>query len=147
MISRIAILGAAVALDAVIAVLATLDSVNALLNVLTILVALAVAFPVIRSKRKDAVIHEQKQVIESHKNRLDALDADLIGACERADEAEEWAHKSETNAEHWRARYQEQEKYTAPEALELVAKKLGAIEELLRMWIVKDETRDLPPTP
>lgn len=140
---RLYVIGLAVSADALL-LLAVLDDVNVLLNVFAVLVALIAAFPIIRSKRKDVVISEQGQVIESIKLRLEALEADLAGARRRADNAEEQARQAETSVEHWRARYQEQEKYTAPEALELVAKKLASIEELLRMWMVKDEMRDLP---
>jgi hypothetical protein len=84
-------------------------------------------------------------VIESHKNRNDALEADLLGARGRANTAEGRVLEAVKDREHWRGRYEEQEKYTAPEALQLVATKLGSIEDLLRLWIVKDETRDIPP--
>lgn len=146
MVTRIAVLGAAVLADLAVLTVAAIDDLNAFLNVVTIVIALIVAFPVIRSKRKDAVIKEQKEVIESHQQRIEACLADLDGAVSRANDAEVLAARHERDACDWRARYEEQEKYAAPEAFKSIDRHLARIEELLRMWIVKDETSGLPHT-
>lgn len=70
-----------------------------------------------RSKRKDAVIAEQKLVIESHTTRISALERDLAGVTDRANVAAEAAKECEKRAAEWQARYDEQSRYTAPVAV------------------------------
>lgn len=91
---------------------------NAVLNIVTLIAAATVAVPVLRAKRKDAIITEQSQVIESHERRIKALEDDLLGAQKRADELAQQLVTSQTDLAAANARYEEQAKYTAGPAIE-----------------------------
>lgn len=91
--------------------------VNLILNVV-MLVALAVSVPrIVQGKRKDAIIATDRQTIEALEARAKTLERER-DAVERAADAEHVKRiEAEKAVEVERARYQEQSKYTAPEAL------------------------------
>lgn len=95
-----------------------MNDVNTVLNVAMFLLVAVVAVPVLRSKRKDGIIDEQAKVIESHERRINALEQDLKGAQDRANEVSVALAEANNRAAAAEARYEEQLKYTARPAVE-----------------------------
>lgn len=91
---------------------------NVVLNLFTLALVIVFAVPVLKSRRKDAVIAEQKEVIDSHEQRIAALERDLAGAQQRANETMVHAAALEAQKAAAEARYAEQAKYTAAAAVE-----------------------------
>lgn len=90
---------------------------NLLLNVLMLVMAVVVAVPIVRSRRKDATIAELEKLAHGRGERIVDLEADVKGVQARADAAEDAAKGCQTEIATWRARYEEQSKYTAEGAV------------------------------
>lgn len=131
MMIRLATLASTLAADVIVLAYANFDQLNVIFNIATIAVAIAVAFPVIRSRRKDVTIRELVQAADSKDTLIEALKSDVEGLKVRAIRAEDNCRAAEIKAEHWEARYHEQENYTAKGALEQVAERLGGLEHVL----------------
>lgn len=116
------------AVQAIVFAYATFDQLNVVFNIATIVVAIAVAFPVIRSRRKDATIRELIQALEAKDALIETLHADIEGLKTRAKRAEDDCHEIKLRANHWEARYHEQEKYTAQGALEQIGERLAGLQ-------------------
>lgn len=110
--------------DAALLVGAALD-MNLVLNLFTLALIAVAAVPVLRSRRKDAIIKELNDVCDVKERREKELEKDLAGAQARANQAEEAAKFSVKEAEKWQARYEEQSKYTAPEAVMQIESELA----------------------
>lgn len=94
-------------------------------------------------KAKDAVIATNEQTIESLHERVATVEADLKGCSERAERYHDRAKLAEEKAVAAEAKYQEQTRYTAPEAFKEINAHLAKIEELLRSWLVRDAAQGL----
>lgn len=128
---RIGTLLTTVAVDAAVFAYASFDQLNVIFNIATIAVAIAVAFPIIRSRRKDVTIRELAQACDSKDSLIVALQTDVNGLKTRAQRAEDDCHETKIRAEHWESRYHEQEKYTAQGALEVIGERLAGLEHVL----------------
>lgn len=115
----------------------------------------ALAVPFIRSRRKDGVIGEQRLVIEGKNLLLETETERRTVAESRLEHAVERRQEAEKKAAAIEARYQEQAKYTAENALGEVKdvifetgketqRALGRIESLLSAVMVANELRDVP---
>jgi hypothetical protein len=142
-VARLALLAGAVFAEFLYVAAATVNDFNVWLNVITIVIALAVAVPVIRSRRKDAALDQQEKVIAANERRINQLERDLAGATRRAEQAAEEATRAAHDATHWRSKYEEQEKYAAPQAFALIERHIGGIEELMRAMFIRLEVSDV----
>jgi chromosome segregation ATPase len=113
-----------------IAVFALLDLVG-FLQGLAVVVGLAAVLAVGSSKRKDATIGDLEKALKGKDERLEETKAQLDGASRRADEAEKAGRRCSDEVIHWKAKYDEQERYTARGALETVAERLGSLEHTI----------------
>lgn len=139
----------------ILGVTVDVGSVVAIAGALMFLVAL---LPAGWSRRKSATIStlEEQNVSQGHLIRtrdreIEDLEKALVGCQARADRAEQKIHAVEKELAGVKAAYLEQSKYSAPEAFVTIGKKLAAIEELLRAWLVVDAAsglmpREKPPT-
>lgn len=125
-----ALLGAAL-IDFAVFAYASFDQLNVIFNIATIVVAIAVAFPIIRSRRKDVTIRELSQSVDSKDTLLESLRDDIEGLKIRAKRSEDECHEVKLRAEHWEARYTEQARYTAEGALQTIGERLAAMEAVL----------------
>jgi hypothetical protein len=91
--------------------------VNLLLNILTILIACAVAVPIMKSRRKDETIKDLNASLAAADRRLEDAQAEVAGAQVRANQMEEACKYAVKEQEKWHARYEEQRKYTAQGAV------------------------------
>lgn len=124
------------------AALAVIEA-NGVVQLLTVALIVAAAVPVLRNKTKDATIASLRESADARAERIKDLEADLRGCKARADAEHEQRREAERHVSKLEGQLEEQAKYTAKEALEVVAKKLGAIEALLTAWITKDASRGL----
>lgn len=86
------------------------DSLNVYLNLFTILLVVGAALPVIKSRRKDATIRDLEE----------AMTAKAALAEERAEQLrqlEQGCQHLKTEGAEWKARYEEQSRYTAESAI------------------------------
>lgn len=125
--------------------LAAAGELNAdnIVQLLTVALIVAAAVPVLRNKSKDSTIDALRSSADARMERIKDLEADLVGCKARADEEHERRREAERRVSKLEGQLEEQSKYTAPEAFQSIEKHLGQIEELLRFWIVKDETREI----
>lgn len=73
---------------------------------------------------KDSAIATHQQSIDSLETRVQTLEADLIGAQQRANALHEERDDARHLAAEWKARYEEQAKYTAGPAFEALTETL-----------------------
>jgi hypothetical protein len=106
----------------------TAATLEGTLQMVLVLIGLAAALAVGRSKRKDQIIGD----LEKSEARLEKA---LEGASKRADEEHERRRQCEKSIERWQARYEEQSKYTAKEAFEAVVGELGELRATLKTSI------------
>lgn len=127
------------------ALLALLGSFSAdsAVQLLTVALIAAAAIPVLRSKTKDSTIEALRESAEARMERIKDLESDLRGCKQRADAEHERRRDAERRVSKLEGQLEEQAKYTAKEAFEVIAAKLGAIEALMQAWLTKDATRDL----
>lgn len=114
--TKLMLLGAAAVADVVVTAAQVLD-INVVLNVVMLLVAALVALPLIRSRRKDATIKDLEAELDAAHRRRDGALEDLAGAQKRANMGEEAIKHLRTELAAAQARYEEQSKYTAKEAV------------------------------
>jgi ABC-type transport system involved in cytochrome bd biosynthesis fused ATPase/permease subunit len=93
------------------------DRLNVALNFGTILIVVLVAIPLARSKRKDATIKDLNDALEAKDKRLEESVTDVAEAKQQARQIEQAAAHCRDEATAWRSKYEEQSKYTAPEAI------------------------------
>lgn len=110
------LLKASTALVDVVTAMSFGERVNLLLNILVFAAAVVVAVPWLRSKRKDGVIRELEEVVDTKDRLIVSLRDDIKGVAQRADQLAERVTSCERAAAEWQARYEEQSKYTAREA-------------------------------
>lgn len=98
-----------------------------LISVFTLVVLLLGAPRYVRGLRakgfleeKDRVIETKQQTIDACNERVASLETDREGARAAAKHATEAARFFEQECAQWRARYEEQSKYTAKEALQTI---------------------------
>lgn len=93
---------------------------NLVLNVVTVAIVIGAAFPVLRSKRKDATIAELKESVDSKDERIGDLTAERDECKLKIRQFEQaCGHLREELAE-LRGAYDQQSRYTAEQALETV---------------------------
>lgn len=90
---------------------------NLLLNVLTILLAIGVAIPALKSKRKDATIKDLTDALEAKDDLLEARTTERDEAQQQKRQIEQAAQHCTTEAAKWQAKYEEAKQYTAQEAV------------------------------
>lgn len=95
------------------------------------IVVLVAALAVGRGKTKDATIKTLQDDNAALIGRVKTLGGDLEGASKRASDAEKHARQALDDVIHWRAKYDEQERYTAKGALETVGERLASLEATL----------------
>lgn len=118
-------------------------SADGLVQLLTVALVVAAAVPVMRNRAKDSTIEALRASAEARLERIHDLESDLAGCKQRADEEHKSRAEADRKVSKLEGKLEEQAKYTAPEAFEMISSHLAKIEELMRAWIVKDETRDL----
>ena len=75
---------------------------------------------------KDQAISTNEQSIDALERRVQVLEEELRGAQERGNIAEERAHTAEKQEREWKARYDEQARYTAGPAFEKLSAVIAA---------------------
>lgn len=89
------------------------DNANTALNLFTIVLVVIAAVPVIKSRRKDAIIKDLEAALHAKDERMVELREELLGAQARADANDDRAHAAEKREAECRAKYDEIQKYTA----------------------------------
>lgn len=131
--------GAVVASLGIVAASALPDA-NVLLNVITVILLIVFGPRYIRTSRLRTEIQELKDLIDTSELQKTSLKEELIGVQARADKAEvAQQHLKQENAE-WKARYDEQTKYTAPVALEEIKKLLEGQQEFHKQVVSDNRT-------
>lgn len=120
---------------------------NGVVQLLTVALIVSAAVPVLRSRTKDSTIEALRESAEARAGRIKDLEADLRGCRDRADSEHSIRLQSERRIAKLEGQLEEQAKYTAKEAFEVVAVKLGSIEALLQAWLVRDAAKGLDAFP
>lgn len=121
----------------VIRVVAGAEAFFAAFNLSTYLQAVAIATGLVvfiavgRVKQKDAANADLETALAAKTERLKETEAHLEGASHRADEAETHARACSDEVIHWKAKYDEQERYTARGALEDVGERLASLQSTI----------------
>lgn len=111
----------AIALAAVLSLL-TFDQWSTAIGLAVVIGGVIIAIP---SRRSLAV---WKGNAEADRRRADGIQKDLEGAIARAATAEGEARRCSDQVIHWKAKYDEQERYTAQGALEQVAAQMAKLQ-------------------
>jgi predicted lipid-binding transport protein (Tim44 family) len=93
-------------------------SANLLLNLLTILIAVGVAIPAVKSRRKDATIKDLTEALDAKDKRVKTLAEELKDRTQQVRQIEQAAQHCTTEAAKWQAKYEEAKQYTAAEAVQ-----------------------------
>lgn len=124
---KLSLLAAATVLDIAAWLASQIGDVNVILNVVTILVALAVAYPIIRSRRKDMTIADLEKALDARNERLTETQEALEGASVRADAAEATKQKLREEIAGLEGEMRHLKLYAAPQAFESIAAELASV--------------------
>lgn len=108
-------------------ILAAIPEANVVLNAIVVLALIIFGPKYFRAKNAEAQLSEKDQIIKTHqqtidafKDRSDSREADVEYLRGKVLAIEEAYSEAQSKIEGWKGRYEEQSKYTAPEAFEQI---------------------------
>lgn len=105
-----------------------LQDIERLVTLILFAVVAVTAVPILRSRRKDAIIKVLEADVRARASAMEALSLQLEGASTRADEEHEKRRECEREISRLQGQCDELAKFTAPEAFRVIADRLVTVE-------------------